>query len=507
MNGTVIHASRHRLVQVALAISPIPGCFSPYGLVMGWEATSTDTTSTANESSTSTLAMESTTTANESTSGAIDPETTTSTTGDPGCTSLDGTPDPSCADTTPYCQAGACVSCTALLPDHCTSLDAATPYCDPELGVCTPCSTHAHCPGGACRIHTGECFSADHQLWVDGDSSRCAAGDGSPLAPFCTVVDALDAVATRPAGEAWMVKVAGQPEPYIGTLVPAGNHPLAIVGQLGNQRARLDGDGPATIDLLTPNLELYLYALDIHYTGPSTQTLRCAFGNFLWASEVNVLDGPALVLANCSVSLESTLVQGGDVRIGPQGGSLVMVDSIIEQGADDELLVRADAHLSHGWLRRLPGGTGVRLDDETAYLTLDNVILQGDPGDPVLFVDTGRFEAAFSTIVGGIGCMSPGPSSIRSSIVTGLGCGSISIDDSLVDAGGAQGTGNVLLPMGTLPALFVDPSGALGDYHVLPDSPAKDVGTWTSDDALFDIDGDARVGRVDAHDYAGADVP
>lgn len=66
---------------------------------------------------------------------------------------------------------------------------------------------------------------------------------------------------------------------------------------------------------------------------------------------------------------------------------------------------------------------------------------------------------------------------------------------------------NVLLPPVAFPTLFVDPAGATGDYHVLPDSLAKDVAIWASGDATFDIDGDARAGRAGAPDYAGADVP
>jgi hypothetical protein len=65
----------------------------------------------------------------------------------------------------------------------------------------------------------------------------------------------------------------------------------------------------------------------------------------------------------------------------------------------------------------------------------------------------------------------------------------------------------MLLPPDALPALFVDPSGALGDYHVLPGSLAEDVAIWTNEDAPIDIDGDARPGRPRAPDYAGADVP
>jgi len=503
--------STHTTTLVSMLVGTTSGCFDPYHAVLEEGSTSSEVTAAFGSAGSAGEATMAPPPPPGTGSDSFDDSTSSTghedTAGDPGCNGTDGEIDPSCDPATPYCLAGTCVSCTALPPNHCTSLDETTPYCDHDLGTCTACSAHEHCASGACRILTGQCFSTDRQLWINGNATDCTVGDGSPPTPYCTISEALDTVATRPAGEAWMVRVAGGPDPYVGTLMPTGSHPLAIIGQAGNQRARVDGDGAATLDLLSPGIELYLHSLDVHYTGAGAQTLRCGFGNELWMSQVNIIDGPALVLANCSVTLKSTLVQGGDVRIGPDGGLLAMFDSLVEQGSNDELVVRTEVQFSHSLLRRLPGGVGIHLDDAMAHLVLDNSILQGDTDGPVLHVDTGDFDIAFSTLVSGVECVSPGPSTIRSSIVAGLACGSAAVHHSLVDAGLEQGTNNVLLPAGTLPMLFVDPAGALGDYHVLPDSPAKDVAIWQGDDALLDIDGDPRAGELDVPDYAGADLP
>jgi hypothetical protein len=70
--------------------------------------------------------------------------------GDAAC--AEGFPD------TPVCAGGVCVECSEENPGACAG---STPICDVGANSCVGCSFHDQCPGSACSIANGECFSAD----------------------------------------------------------------------------------------------------------------------------------------------------------------------------------------------------------------------------------------------------------------------------------------------------------------------------------------------------------
>ncbi len=446
----------------------------------------------------------------DSGSSTADDSASSSSTGpdEPACTEPDGTIDAACRAGTPYCQGGRCISCDNLPADFCVELDPTTPLCNPGSGTCMGCNAHGQCQSGACRMQTGECFPGDQRLWVDALALGCEMGTGSQAMPFCTISAALDMVAMQPAGSAWTILVTGQIDAYLGPVMPSRGHIIAILGQMAPAvPVRIDSPATTTVDLLSDGIEVYMANLTLEHTGSGTQTIRCAFGNQVWLNDVTILNGPSLTLANCDVVLQDSIVIGGNIINGPNGGSVAFIRSFIEQGPTDQMLALSDVALDHTEVRRQPGSGGIHLNDAQALLELDNALLYGPLGETAMLLSTGQLQASFSTVAGQVACVGPGPSTVRDSIVTGLDCDSLAVEHSLVDSGAAQGMGNVVLPPGLLPALFVDPSGAGGDFHVLPGSLADGVAVWDDGDAMLDIDGDARVSVPGDPDYAGADVP
>lgn len=79
-------------------------------------------------------------------------------------------PDDACAEKgagTPVCRDdGACVACT---PANAGACEGTTPVCDGATNECGPCGFHEQCPGTACEIATGACFSDACVVEVDGD--------------------------------------------------------------------------------------------------------------------------------------------------------------------------------------------------------------------------------------------------------------------------------------------------------------------------------------------------
>lgn len=82
-----------------------------------------------------------------------------------GCNALeDG--NVACAEldpANPVCEDGACVQCTAAVPDACEGM---TPVCDEITNECVPCTAHDQCGEAACNLFTGACLPPDAVVHV-----------------------------------------------------------------------------------------------------------------------------------------------------------------------------------------------------------------------------------------------------------------------------------------------------------------------------------------------------
>ncbi len=232
---------------VALAVAPASGCFNPEPPV----AVDTDVTS-GTEPTTGMVMTEGPT---EPTTGVTmtDPDTGTST---PDTTvgvtcSADQGPDSSCDGATPYCNDGECVGCAALDNGACAEIDASTPACDPDTGLCaacttteldacepqqvcidatcSPCTADAQCASGVCQDEIGDCLLVE--VSIEG------------------VVQFYDQVAPTPAAEVTITVTNIDPAAMSGPTGADGAYGLSAIppGTLLDLELGLDQDTPVFV--------------------------------------------------------------------------------------------------------------------------------------------------------------------------------------------------------------------------------------------------------------------
>jgi hypothetical protein len=448
----------------------------------------------------------------EASTGSVDAtsdgSTSMSDTGPPMCLE-EGSFDEMCPDGAPYCTDGMCRPCP-MLPGGCASIDPAEPICDPGTGTCAACTEHDQCDSGACRIATGECFGETNRLFVSA-SADCMAGQGTQMAPFCGVDEALAVVAGQAGVEPWAIFVGGSAVPYVlpGDAALIGR-PLALIGPAEGVAARLMGSPPSSLLVATAPHDSYLARVTLDGAASDTTALRCLNGD-LWIDDTEIRNGTTgLEVVDCDVRLRRshiTETNGWGVVVG-QTAQLTATEVLIDVNVGGvstigtTTLRRSRIADNYLW-------GGISAPDGT--LTLTNSVMAANVY-AIGHIDIGTTTVASLNYVTAIGdplsCAGAAATySIRNSIVDNITCaGQVTVDQSLVAIGDeGLGNGNVGFPPSDYALVFDDHPA--GELHIRPGAPAYLLGiaTRAPTDPALDFDGDPRP-PVGDPDYPGFDT-
>lgn len=392
---------------------------------------------------------------------------------EPGGTCVDCTGIASCSDISdvaPVCDeaSGKCVVCTA---EDTSACEGNTPVCG-SLNTCVACTAHSECDSGACNFATGACFASI--LYVD-QGATCAAGTGSMELPLCEIQQAVDKVQNQPL----VVRVRTSQTPYKNQVQVASGKTVAIVR---------DGN-TGTVTLAVPNLDAVVvnngalaFLENITITGGAAiPALRCTNLAKVWLDQVTIekRDGYAIQGDECDVILRRSKLyenKAGGLRL--SGGEARIENSYIVQNGN-----------SFGSISAVHVGSSAAVD--IVYSTIADNDAMGGVGES-------------------LHCQTPGPVSLRNSILFGKAantsviCPTATAKDSVVDAMSLTGT-NVQYETMLVPSWFNNP--AMGDFSIKPGMPFQDVATWRVGDPSVDYDGDTRITADGTMDYSGADRP
>jgi hypothetical protein len=250
------------------------------------------------------------------------------------CTDV-AVPDDACAEKgagTPVCRDdGACVACT---PANAGACEGTTPVCDGATNECGPCGFHEQCPGTACEIATGACFSDACVVEVDGDDGADADYDNiqAALTDGCVViVHELDGIDV-PYLEA--LAVDGITVSTVAIVAADGEEPV-VQGVGGNPALSIAGGASAYVQGLAFRNSA---AAGILVDGANLYLDRAAIGNNT---------GGGLALANAANGQLRNCFIGGNGGGAPgsrglhvNGSTLELLYSSVarnDAGADDSL--------------------------------------------------------------------------------------------------------------------------------------------------------------------------
>ena len=501
-------AHLHTVSVAALLI--LAGCPPIAGDDTGSESGSgTDSTSTSGNEATDTNPTDSsptvaTTNDTSSTGSVSDSESNTGTTTDPSTTT--GVVEPECNDqkpcgdgkfcvaevcvscdqtddgdvacagadpSTPVCDGGACVECSA---DNATQCMGSKPVC--EDNACTACTEHSQCPDSACNFETGACFGLEYVLYVD-RAAPCDGALGTMEAPLCKIADAFPLIMMDDVALGWTVKIkAGNyiEEPLV---VPDGAVVTFTRWGEGAVKVRAPDDTGDTMTIQNAST-VYLDRLEFK-SNADFNGVVCA-GAKVFADDVRFT-------ANRLQGYESTDCEtkiNRSVLFGNLGGGLA----------------------SYG-----AGTTHV----VNSYVSGNGSQNGGDYGS-VRSAQGNELHLVFSTVVNGLSLMGPttlqcvdaGPTEVRNSVLIGFAtpsvdCPTATITTSAVDEGAMDGDGNVIAVKADIMNFFDPPTA--GVYPAKPGTPLQDLAVWKTDDPKADFNGTARVNMDAGMDFAGADKP
>lgn len=450
-----------------------------------------------------------TTTVVDPTTGS--PTTTTSdtsTTGTVGeCAPADGHAAADCPANTPYCSAqGECVTCTGI--SSCAAIDPALPACDVETGQCVECTAedaaacsgatpicdaaqtcracfaHDECTGSACDIKTGECFPAEHALWVDGGGTCDDMGPGTEADPLCTISQALGRVS------------AVTPRAILVRGVPGGSYaePLAVPANSRVAIVRVDATPVIVAGVAAQSLRVdagaraYLDGLEV--TGNTMgHGLGCT-GAELWVDRslirAQALSG--LSAEDCALRLRSSvLTQNISEGLFVSGGEIWLENAFITDNGDKNL-----ADSPRGGMA-LAGGAQAHLIYTTLYGNSAFIgsgwSIDCDP-DPAEEAVTMRNSIAFNFT---------GYSTFN--------CGGVEdVSRSAFSAAtDEQGDDNIGVTTVEQSMLMVAEPDEPGVYRPKPGSKLDTVALYDEGDPDFDFEGDPRP--TQAPSFPGADQP
>ncbi|MBK7826066.1 hypothetical protein [Nannocystis sp.] len=430
-------------------------------------------------------------------STSLDPTTGDPSTGGGDCDANgDGSVDPACPESQPYCVAGACfgcaqLDCEALSPAQplcneasglcvaCLCTDA-KPVCDPDTHSCRVCTAHSDCPDSACDLWTGACFPAAATLWVE-DGGECSdAGPGDASAPLCSLDAAFERInAAGPGHQAVRVR----PGSYTvkSPLRAPADHVVALVhatGQTGDPTVTIAAKSSAAI-AIDPGAKLLVDALRLTDSG-----------------------GDALECTNGTALLDRLTVTASNQRgVMAEGCELVLRRGVLFGNAV------AGARLNGGKLRL-----------ENTYFSGNGNPQTGEGG--IYLADGAALDAVYSTWVDNRGqagtpyavaCSDDNPKEkvgVRNSLAINIGFNTLCDGASVAHTGWSTdmvaGSNMAIASADLGKYLKVDPD-LPGVYRVIVGAGLDKLGAWEQGDPAIDFDGDARPNTADAPDFAGAD--
>lgn len=339
------------------------------------------------------------------------------------------------------CEAGDCVEC--VTSDDC---DLSLPICDANM--CRACNADVECeeltgpPGEAGICSEGACVGENGVIFVEA-AADCAAGNGSPMTPFCEIQDAIDLVDAGDSRGAIIVRSGD----YAPILIQA----LQLLIK-GRGTARITGGSTSTprieIDGNDADVTMINFAVD-GASASSTPAVYCAGG------------------ATCAF-------ERFDVALNWRG--------LVAENATLMRVTRSKVHENQG------GGI---LTFNSDYVIENNLIyLNGRPdgtvggaslGQPLGTLHDFRFNTVWKntvttgvTAIGGVAC--PASASLSSNIFwdnaaneVGPSC---TVDHSVIDdaVAGMMPTNTAEDPM------FVSEDTFAPDLHIQPGSSAIEAG-------------------------------
>ncbi len=367
-----------------------------------------------------------------------------------------------CQPPEPVCLPGAsapenaCVQCTG--PEHC---GGEQPIC--QDNACRACGGHAECDfaAGVCQVETGRCLASSEIVYVDNaPGSNCSDGGGSgtTATPFCTLQNAVDAVAP---GRSTLLVSAGT----YGLIDVEDKTNLWILGREDGVEVKASYTDAPSVKLKGLS-ELVLERLDIISEGGTGAGIECAGETDVHPtltvrnSEITGNAGGGVVASSCTVNLDRNTLTGnagGGLSLGTCAFT-VTNNLVVENGTDSSDY----------------GGIYIASPDATAVISFNTVAKNNSSGA----------KSGVICTVGNCGAVS-----VNSSILSGNYDGDIS--DNLAPEHCLIGDG---VYTGGSDNLTGDP-GFEGDsdYHlsVEPASPCIDAADPSST-VFHDIEGDTR---------------
>jgi hypothetical protein len=395
--------------------------------------------------------------------------------------------DESCPEDAKYCIDGLCSACTDST--HCAGLDTATPACHPGSGeclgcvgnedcsagvcgdafACVECTQHSHCSvSNACDLRSGECFEADHVLWVD-PASCDASGTGAENDPYCTLQTAITNIGTGGVGVVHYV-ASGE---TLGIDLDFDGVPGRTLVLLGENRPVMHMVDTA----LTVGNGSVLFVEGVRITNTVAHAVSCGNDGQLWLTDVELEDTPTAVSADgCSrIVLERSTILGS-------------TNNAIE-ATDSEVHIVASALVDNG----LAGTSSTAINAVNTELVIRYST----------FADNRGTEAASITCTNTSG-------ELRNSVIVStdapsIDCPGLAARTSVVD-GPADGEG-VQVVEGYDPMWFTDVEDGNVSVRNPDASPFRGVAVWDVGDPLRDISGERRLAHPGLAEFAGADQP
>ncbi|MCH9685045.1 MAG: hypothetical protein K0V04_26650 [Deltaproteobacteria bacterium] len=363
------------------------------------------------------------------------------------CQPCDGALDPDavCASvdpTRPVCDSGQCVQCTEANVAQCGGF---APTCNPETSQCVECRFHLDCPGTACDLEAGTCFTAAETVSIGYSSSDEAW-------PMIT-----QTAAEIPEGERRALLLDG-PTYHAENVVITGDRAVALIHSGTTSLGPDDPDGE--ILRVEAGARVYLHAVGLS-------------GGLLNTGAVTVDDAGLWVDDGTITGVVGPIVEvrgGGDLYLrnaGIRGLGPSTAVSVIEG--------TADVHYST-LFGRDSGGHGIACSPDNATVAVRNsLMLAAWPATAGIECDTA--DVRHSAMTG---------------VAPGGGVGNAEYEDYDYDWFQCESPG------GNCVSFWLD----LGGQQAF-----EGLARWEFGDPGWDFDGGVRPSVPGSPDYAGVDVP
>ncbi len=354
-------------------------------------------------------------------------------------------PNAACAatdPTLPVCDQGTCVACTEQDVSHC---GGAAPTCDPETSQCVECRFHADCPGTACDLEAGTCFTAAETMSIGYQG----------VADYWPMI--TQTVAQIPEGERRALILDGPPQHWENVVI-SGDRTVALIRSGSGNLGPIDNDQPVL--RIEGGARVYVHEVTTVGTMMTTSTVELSGGG-LWLDECGITSGFGWLVS----------VDGG--------GQLHMRNSAIRGWGPSTGIYIADGSadiLYSTIIGREIGGHGVSCNEPSSSVTIRNSLVFGE-SPAAMGVDCDNAVVTRSALTG------PAP-------VGGVG----NVEYEFY----SYNWFTCDTEQGSCFSFGLDQGGQLA---------FDDVARWELGDPGWDVSGDPRPGVPGSPDYAGVDVP